>query len=157
MSRTEARNKNACKIPTDWRGGVQPDRLAHAVLAAGALVAQADGHVDPVERWEILIYARCSGLRPLGRSASEVFDQLVREIEHAQPHGERAVEDLLRGVADTHGAWIVLWGAEHVATADQRIEKVELAAIESVRKTLDLPPGVLALSSLGDQKQLGSG
>ncbi len=152
MSREGSRNQitQMVPLPSDWQGGPKPDRLIHAVLAAGALVAQADGQVDPVERWEILIYARCSGLRPLRRSASEIFDQLVRDIGHAQPHGERAVEDLLKCVANSHAAWIVLWGAEHVATADQRIEKVELAAIDSVRKTLGLPPGILAMSGLDD-------
>jgi hypothetical protein len=44
-------------------------------------------------------------------------------------------------------AWIVLWGAEHVAAADKRIEPLELAAIDAVRKTLGLPPDVLAISS----------
>jgi tellurite resistance protein len=134
----------------DWHGGADPDGLVQAVLAAGALVAQADGHVHPAERLEMLKYTRRSGLQPLRRPALEIFDQLARDIKRARPHGERAVENLFQCIAHSHRAWIVLWGAEHVATADNRIETAELIAIDTVRKTLGLPPGVLAISDLGE-------
>jgi tellurite resistance protein len=135
---------------SDWQGGADPDGLVQAVLAAGALVAQADGHVHPSERLEMLNYTRRSGLQPLRRPILEIFDQLACDIERAQPQGERAVGNLFRSVAHSHRAWIVLWGAEHVATADKRIETAELVAIDSVRKTLGLPPGVLAISGFCD-------
>lgn len=119
------------------------DSLVEAVVAAGALVARADGRVHPVERLEMLVYMRRSGLpSPRRLDVLEVFDRLVQEIEHDRPHGVRAVENRLRSIAGSPWAWIALRAAEHVAAADTRIEEVELAAICSVRETLGLPAGV---------------
>ena len=65
------------------RGERHPDGFVDAMIAAGALVAWADGSVHPVERLAILVYIRRSGLFLLRRrDVLEIFDQRVRELQH---------------------------------------------------------------------------
>jgi len=122
------------------RGERHPDGFVDAMIAAGALVAWADGSVHPVERLAILVYIRRSGLFLLRRrDVLEIFDQRVRELQHDSTSAMQATFGLLGDFSGTRLAWIVLRAAEHVAGADSRMQDSELMAIRSVGAALGLP------------------
>jgi tellurite resistance protein len=117
--------------------------LLWAVNAAAAIVARADGRVDPAERRQLSAYLRrceIEGLKsPL---AHGLFDKCLRELER-DPAGERGVlARVLAGFVGTPWAWVILRAAEQVATADGGVHEAEARMLESIRTALDLPPGV---------------
>ena len=124
-----------------WRGAPYPDGFIDAVIAAGAFAAWSDGRVHPVERLEMLVYMRRSGLSLLRRrDVLEIFDQRVRALQHDAPSATEATFELLAEFSGSGLAWTVLRAAEHVAAADARMEDAELMAIRSIRAALGMPP-----------------
>jgi tellurite resistance protein len=123
------------------RGKPEPEGFVDAVISAGAFAAWSDGSVHPVERLEMLVYIRRSGLFLLRRrDVLELFDERVRALQHDSASARRAILDLLGNFSGNSGVWIVLRAAEHVAAADSRMQDSELMAIRSIRVALGMPP-----------------
>lgn len=130
-------------------GVPHPDGFVDAVIAAGAFAAWSDGHVHPVERLEMLVYMRRSGLPLLRRrDVLEIFDQRVRALQHDPRSATQATLDLLADLSGSGLAWTVLRAAEHVAAADSRMQEAEVLAIRSLRAALGMPPDRFAEPSL---------
>jgi tellurite resistance protein len=120
-----------------------PWTVLWAVNTAAAVVARADGGIDPAERLRLSEYLQSCGfdshMSPLGRG---LFDKCVREL-HREPGNERtALARVLAGFDGTPWAWIILRAAEHVAAADGAMHRAEIRALETIRTILDLPHGV---------------
>jgi tellurite resistance protein len=122
------------------RGVPYPNGFIDAVIAAGALAAWSDGRVHPVERLEMLVYMRRSGLSLLRRrDVLEIFDQRVRELERDPGSATQAAFDLIGRFSGSGLAWTVLRAAEHVAAADARMHDSEVTAIRSIGAALGIP------------------
>ena len=122
------------------RGEPHAEGLVDTVIAAGALAAWADGSVHPVERLEILVYLRRSGLSLLHRrDVLEIFDRRVRALKHDPACAVQETRGVLEGFVGSSLAWTVLRAAEHVAAADSQIRDAEVTMIESIRVALGLP------------------
>ena len=129
------------------RGVAYPNAFVDAVIAAGALAAWSDGRVHPVERLEMLVYMRRSGLSLLRRrDVLEIFDQHVCALQQDPDSATQATFNLLAEFSGSGLAWTVLQAAEHVAAADSRMQDAELTAIQSIRAALGMPPGEVAAS-----------
>ena len=127
------RNPRAHRVP-------YPDGFIDAVIAAGALVAWSDGKVQPVERLEMLVYMRRSGLSLLRRrDVLEIFDQRVCTLQHDPASATQATLDLLGRFSRSGLAWTVLRAAEHVAAADYRMQDAEVTAINAIEAALGIP------------------
>jgi tellurite resistance protein len=114
-----------------------------AVNLAAAVVARADGGVQPAERLCLGAYLRTRGLdderSPMGRG---LFDKCMRERDR-EPESDRSVlTRVLAGFDGTPWAWIILRAAEHVAAADGAVHRAEMRVLETIRTILNLPPGV---------------
>ena len=112
------------------------DRIFMASVAAAALVARADGWVDPTERERLIAWMDDVALLE-GLAASEVeaaFDLRLRQFE--QPNGIDTAMDLLRRAAGASNARLVMEGAEQVARADGQVRPSEAAALRLVRRAV---------------------
>jgi tellurite resistance protein len=135
------RPAQSCAPGAVSRGEPHREGFVDAVIAAGALAAWSDGSVHPVERLELLVYMRRSGLSLLRRrDVLELFDRRVRALQHDPASARRAILDMLGDVSGSGLAWTVLRAAEHVAAADARMQDSELMAIRSIRAALGMPP-----------------
>lgn len=129
------------------RGVPYPDGFIDAVIAAGALAAWSDGRVHPVERLEMLVYMRRSGLSLLRRrDVLEIFDQRVQTLQQDPASATQETLDLLADFSGSGLAWTVLRAAEHVAAADSRMQDAEVMTIRSIRAVLGMPPDRFAES-----------
>jgi tellurite resistance protein len=125
-----------------WREQPAP-ALLHAITTAAAVVARADGRVDPVERRKLGAYLRGCPARGLDAPlARGLFDECVRELERDPASERSALARALAGFAGTPWAWIILRTAEYVAGADGAVQDAEARVIDIIRTALDLPRGV---------------
>jgi tellurite resistance protein len=115
------------------------DELLDAVLTAAALVARADGWVQPVECAQLLdfldrneflwIYTRDDILG--------AFESRVRELR--EPRGPAAAVARLARNAERLPARLVIDAGEEVAAADCRLDPREQGALELIRTALGAP------------------
>ncbi len=120
-----------------------PWTMLWAVHTAAAVVARADGRVDPAERSRLDAYLRRCGTDGLASAITRgLFDKCLREIER-DPAGEPSLlARVLSGFDGTPWVWVILRAAEHVAAADGSVQRAEARAIEAIRTALNLPRGV---------------
>ena len=142
MSYAQSASQATSALPDPASRGVPyPDGFIDAVIAAGALAAWSDGRVHPVERLEMLVYMRRSGLSLLRRrDVLEIFDQRVSALQHDPPSATQATLDLLTDFSGSGLAWSVLRAAEHVAAADSLMQEAEVLVIRSIRAALGMAP-----------------
>lgn len=129
------RNPMIVAMPRDGRAQI----LFDGVIAAGAVVASADGRVAPAERSELIACVQGDTLlSSFGAAEAEAaFDTRVKGF--TEPGGvSAAVASLLR-LRWIDGARSVLRAAERVAAADGEIGGSEARAVLLVHRTL-FPP-----------------
>ena len=114
---------------TDYRD----KEVMHALVTVGALVALADGHLEDVERDELVgfVYRRDFAPTMSKRGIAKAFDSRVRQLE--ENYSPDLIMEALRPLAGLSLASIVVRTAERVAAADQKIHPGELQALKLIR------------------------
>jgi tellurite resistance protein len=113
------------------------EMLFDAVVTAGAVVALADGQVDPEERARVADLVERSGWLSTytAAEAADAFDSRVRQLELEGGVPETALNSVRR-VGDGLGSRVVVCAAEQVARADGRIQLPEERALGLIRSAL---------------------
>ena len=109
------------------------EQIVAALVTAGALVAVADRHVDPIERDEVVNYIKERRLVP-GFAApciAALFDERARLLQ--EPDFLNVVIDALRPVPRLSLSSDVIEIAERVAAADRHFDLCEQRAIKLIR------------------------
>ena len=107
--------------------------VMQALVTAGALVALADGHLENVERDELVGFIHRQDFAPTisHRGIAKAFDNRVRELE--EKYNPNLVIEALRPIADLSLTSVVVRTAERVAAADRTIHPSEEKAISLIR------------------------
>jgi tellurite resistance protein TerB len=107
--------------------------VMQALVTAGALVAVADGRVEPVERDELVNYIDRQGFVPtISRTnIAKAFDNRVRELQDRD--STSVIVETFRPLAGLSLASVVVRTAERVAAADRQIHPGEVRALKLVR------------------------
>lgn len=113
------------------------DELLDATVAAAALVARADGTVEPIERSKMLDVLRRNGLLSVFTRFDilDAFESRLRQLE--QDGGIEAAVDSLGRLAGRSPAWLVVETGERVAAADHHVNGRELQMLRLIRIVLD--------------------
>ena len=113
------------------------EMLFEAVVTAGAVVALADGQVDPEERASVVDLVEQSGWLSTytAAEAADAFDSEVRQLELDGGDPETALNSVRR-VGDGLGSRVVVCAAEQVARADGRVQFPEERALGLIRSAL---------------------
>lgn len=110
--------------------------LLDAVITAAAMVAQADGRIDPIERSQLLAFLNGSGLLAIF-TRDEVLDAFEdRSRQIAGSGGANVAISALRRLAGRSLARLVINAGMRVAVADGRIHPRELRAMALIRMAL---------------------
>src|SRR5262249_27716510 len=106
--------------------------LMQALVTAGALVALADGEMEPVERHELVNFIHGQGFVPTISQdrIAEAFDNRVRQI--GDRDSANVTAEALRPLAGLSLASVVVRTAERVAAADHKIHPSELQALKLI-------------------------
>jgi len=115
------------------------DELLDAAVTAAALIARADGTVEPIERSEMLDVLRRNGLLSVFTRVDilDAFDSRLRQLEEDESM-EMAVDSLGR-LAGRSPAWLVVETGERVAAADRHVNGRELQMLRLIRLALTRP------------------
>lgn len=116
------------------------DELLDAVVTAAALVARADGRIEPVERGLLLDFMDRNGFLSVF-TGSEILDAFERRVRQFDEHGgaEAAVDDLGR-LAGRSPARLVIGVGKHIAAANGQPHPRELQILQLIRHALGIPP-----------------
>jgi tellurite resistance protein len=114
------------------QGSCRDKKVLQALVTAGALVALADGHLENVERDEVVGFVHRQAFAPtISHSGiAKAFDNRVRELE--ERYDPNLIIEALRPIADLSLTSVVLCTAERVAAADRTIHPGEEQAIKRV-------------------------
>jgi tellurite resistance protein len=125
-------NAAATDVPTDCVDYSNKE-VMQALVTVGALVALADGHLEDVERDELVGFAYrqdfASAISKCG--IAKAFDGRVRQLE--ENYSPNLVMEALRPLAGLSLASVVVPTAERVAAADRKIHPGELQALKLIR------------------------
>jgi tellurite resistance protein TerB len=115
------------------------EQAALALVTAGALVAVADRHLDPVERDAVIRYIHDRRLAPgVGETRlARLFEQRARRLEEAD--FANVMIDALRPIPGHLLSSEVVELAERVAAADRGVHPYELQAVKFLRLLASLP------------------
>jgi tellurite resistance protein TerB len=107
--------------------------VMQALVTVGALVALADGHLEDVERDELVGFVHRQDFAPTisQRGIAKAFDSRVRQLE--ENYSPNLIMEALRPLAGLSLASVVVRTAERVAAADQKIHPGELQALKLIR------------------------
>jgi tellurium resistance protein TerD len=110
--------------------------LLDAVVTCAALVARADGWVDPQERRQLLDFLERNEFLLLftNDQVRDTFEQRVRELR--EPGGAVAALARIGRHAGRASARAFVAVGEQVALADRRIDPRELRALRLIRASL---------------------
>jgi tellurite resistance protein len=115
------------------------DQLLDAVVTAAALVARADGWVDPEEREQLLDFLDRQEFLSVF-TYDEILEFFERRVRHLrEPGGTAAAIDSLRRRAGRLPARLIIGMAEEVAAADCRLDPREEEVVEAIRDCLRPP------------------
>jgi tellurite resistance protein len=115
------------------------DDLLDAMIAAAALVARADGAVEPVERDQLVAFLDRRRLLPAVSEAEllEAFEHRIRSLEGRR--GIAAAVDSLARLAGRSPARSVVELGEHIAAADGHLHVREVEVLRLMRLALAAP------------------
>jgi tellurite resistance protein len=117
-----------------------PDETLDAVLTAAALIARADGWIQPAERRQLLDFVDRRKLLP-AMSAGEMIEVFARRVRKVrEPGGPGAALRRLARHAGRVPARLVLDAAEEVAAADGRLDPREDHLLRMLRIALTASP-----------------
>jgi tellurite resistance protein len=127
------------EIMAAWRDD-REDELLDAVVTAAALVARADGWVDPVERGQLLDVLDRNGFLSVFTPAEilDAFERRVRELR--APGGPAAALGRLRRHAGRAPARLVVDVGDEVAAADGRLDPREQRILQLIQAALGVHP-----------------
>src|SRR5262249_40744609 len=152
----EMPSRNTCKYLSMTEAGLaayMPDRadeLFDAIITAAAMVARADGWIDPVERSQLLGFLNRNGLLAVftREEALDAFEDRTRQL--AERCGAEVAIGRLRRLAGRSLARLVVDAGTHVAAADGRLHPGELHTLELIRialgRHIKSRPSTLSLS-----------
>src|SRR5579883_2557065 len=108
------------------------DELLDAAVTAAALIAHADGSVEPIERGEMLDFLDRNDFLSVFTRA-ELLDAFACRVRQLEEHGgaEAALGDLER-LAGRYPARLIVETGERVAAADSRIHAAELEMLRRI-------------------------
>ena len=111
------------------QGDCRDKKVLQALVTAGALVALAEGHLENVERDEVVGFVHRQDFVPTisYSGIAKAFDNRVRELE------ERYDPNLIIEALRPSLTSVVLCTAERVAAADRTIHPGEEQAIKLIR------------------------
>jgi tellurite resistance protein len=123
------------KPATDYLDN-RDEEVMQALVTAGALVALADGELEPVERDELVNFIDRQGFAPTTSQAdiAEAFDSRVRELEGR--YYANVIVETLRPLTGQSLASVVVRTAQRVAAADRKIHPGELQALKLIRQLM---------------------
>jgi len=112
------------------------DELFDAIVTAAALVAQADGRVEPVETGRLADFLDRRRFPSVFTRAevSDAFERRTREL--AELGGSEAAMDGLARQAGRSPARLVIAAGEEVAAADGHVDPRERQALQLIRAAL---------------------
>ena len=119
-----------------------PEVIA-GLAAAGAIMARADGQIDPAERSAWLAFLREQGLlaHSSRREVLASFDEAARKLD-SQPLAELCTAaERLAALAGTRSARLIGMAASRVAMADGIAWPQEIAMLQVIRDKLGLSQG----------------
>ncbi|HYM03168.1 MAG TPA: TerB family tellurite resistance protein [Stellaceae bacterium] len=112
---------------------LRDEEMVTALVAAAALVARADGAVDPIERRHFIEFLARERLLA-GREPDEILASLDAMALWLDDQGG-AVADALRALRGRRALTVIL-AAEHVAAADGELRLGEQDALRFIRRAL---------------------
>jgi tellurite resistance protein len=117
------------------------DELLDAVVTAAALVARADGRIEPVERGLLVDFMDRNGFLSVFTRA-EILDAFERRLRQFDERGgaEAAIGSLGR-FAGRSPARFVVGAGEHIAAASGRFDASELRVLRLIRRVALGAPG----------------
>ena len=124
------------------------EEVMQALVAAGALVALADGQLQAVERDELVNFIDRQGFAPTAsrRDIASAFDRRARELANQVTAND--VVETFRPLAGRSLASVVVRTAERVAAADKKIHAGELRALKLIRLVMMTLPTRRSLPAL---------
>jgi tellurite resistance protein len=147
-------NQNTRKYLSTTQAGMaaymhdRANELLDAVITATALVAGADGWVDPVERSQLLVFLNRNGLLAVftREEVLDVWEDRTRQL--AEHRGAEVALGSLRRLAGRSLARLLVDGSAFVAAVDGHLQLGELHILALIRITLDKHnrPSMLSLS-----------
>ena len=123
------------------------DELLDAVVTAAALVARADGRIEPAERGLLIDFLDRNGFLSVftRNQILDAFERRVRELDGER--GAEAAVDSLGRLAGRSPARLVIGAGRHIAAANGGSHPVERHMLELIRHALGRGPAP-ALPSL---------
>jgi tellurite resistance protein len=123
-------------------------RAQRAVIAAAAKMALADGHVEPAERFELLLFLRRNDiLSVVGRQSAS--DRFTAEVSRQPGFAEPSLDEIVRPLAGTNAARLIAGAAASVAAADGTVDPREIELFTALTEALGLAgtPGLAGLQA----------
>jgi tellurium resistance protein TerD len=114
------------------------DELFDAIITAAAMVARADGWIDPVERSQLLVFLNRNGFLAVftREEVLDAFEERTRQL--AERCGAEVAVGGLRRLAGRSLARLVVDAGTHVAAADCRLHPGELHTVALIRIALGM-------------------
>jgi tellurite resistance protein len=118
---------------------IRQHELMDAVVSAAALVAQADGEIEPTERRQLLSFANRHGLLVTTTRAEilDAFEHRLRQLQRRD--GRRDALQSVRRVAGRSLARLALNAGKSVALADGSLHATERRVLQLIGTVLDRP------------------
>jgi len=112
------------------------DELLDAIVTATAMVARADGWIDPLERTQLVVFLNHHGLLAVftREEVLDAFEDRTRQL--AETRGTEIAVGHLTQLAGHSLARIVVDAGVHVAAADSRVHPGELHALALIPMAL---------------------
>lgn len=122
------------------------DELLDAVVTAAALVARADGRVEPAERGLLVDFMDRNGFLSVftRREIHDAFERRLRELD--EERGAETAVDSLGRLAGRLPARLVIGAGRHIARANGRAHPGERHMLELIRHALGRGPAPSAPS-----------
>jgi tellurite resistance protein len=112
------------------------EQLLDAVITTAALVARADGWIEPVERSGLLEFLGRNGLLS-ATTRDQVLDAFERRLRQFEERdGARIAAECLKLLAGHSAARLVLEAGKQVALADGHLHPREAVTLQLVRIAL---------------------
>ena len=116
------------------------DELLDAVVTAAALVARADGRIEPAERGLLIDFLDRNGFLSVftRNEILDAFELRVSELDEAQ--GAEIAVDSLGRLAGRSPARLVIGAGKHIAAANGQSHPVERHMLQLIRHALGRGP-----------------
>jgi tellurite resistance protein len=116
------------------------DELLDAVVTAAALVARADGRIEPAERGLLVDFMDRNGFLSIFTRSEihDAFERRLRELD--QERGAELAVDSLGRLAGRSPARLVIGAGRHVAAANGQAHPVEQHMLQLIRHALGRGP-----------------